>query len=363
MNGRTIFWLSIIGSLLFLALERLVGIGLNFHPDANTYLTTSNLVVTNIYQNPTYIINHGYYLWTYLLSGSEVLLIGSNMIIYASTNFLLHRAYIENINISTASQSINRKMSYVIFILFLFSLYRLHLSVHILKDTIIIFFSVLLFSSKSRMKLLWLIPITIFRVFGITYFVLFLRGRVLYLFIFLTLVASYLSQDYLTVFLLEFNEAEMDFREGTSIPSFQDQGLLGVFMRMIAWPILIVSGLFVFISPSPLYIPIALTSFVLQWWSFSTFRRPALTIGAYGLLAVLAALVPGFTSYQRYCLPIITMLPVIVLTCPRNFPQFNVEFAQPLKEQTNATEPIYRSPNNRDDQRTGSWDADGRGVS
>ena len=29
----------------------------------------------------------------------------------------------------------------------------------------------------------------------------------------------------------------------------------------------------------------------------------------------------------------------------------------------NATEPFYRSPNNRDDQRTGSWDADGRGVS
>jgi hypothetical protein len=313
MNGRTIFWMSIIGSLLFLTLERLVGIGLNFHPDANTYLTNSNFVVANIYQNPTQIINHGYYFWTYLLSGSEVLLIGSNMIIYATTNLFLHRAYIDNFKNSTVSQSINRKMSYAIFILFLFSLYRLHLSVHILKDTIIIFFSVLLFSSTSRMKLFWLAPITIFRVFGITYFVLFLRGRALYLFILLTLIASYLSQDYLTVFLLEFNEAEMNFREGTSIPSFQDLGILGVFIRMIIWPILIVSGVFVFISPSPLYIPIALTSFVLQWWSFSTIRRPALTIGAYGLLAVLAALVPGFTSYQRYCLPIITMIPVIIL--------------------------------------------------
>ncbi len=39
-----------------------------------------------------------------------------------------------------------------------------------------------------------------------------------------------------------------------------------------------------------------------------------------------------------------------------------MEFAQPSKEQTNATEPFYRSPNNWDDKRTRSWDANCGGV-
>ena len=34
----------------------------------------------------------------------------------------------------------------------------------------------------------------------------------------------------------------------------------------------------------------------------------------------------------------------------RNFPRFNVEFAQPLKEQTNATESFYRGPDYWDDR-------------
>jgi hypothetical protein len=50
------------------------------------------------------------------------------------------------------------------------------------------------------------------------------------------------------------------------------------------------------------------------------------------------------------------------VTCPPSFPHLNVEFAQPFERATNATEPFYRSPNNGDDERTGSWNADGRGL-
>ena len=154
----------------------------------------------------------------------------------------------------------------------------------------------------------------IFRIFGVTYIVLFVKGRPLALLVVISIIGSFLYQDALNSILLDFNEAEMDFREGTSIPSFQNSGIFGVIIRMVVWPFLMLSGLFVFISPSPLYVPIALSSFVLQWWSFSAFGKPAYTLSAIGLLAILAALVPGFTSYQRYCLPILTILPLLIIS-------------------------------------------------
>jgi hypothetical protein len=39
-----------------------------------------------------------------------------------------------------------------------------------------------------------------------------------------------------------------------------------------------------------------------------------------------------------------TLLALAPLTCPLNFPHFDVEFAQPLKQQTDVTESFYRDP-------------------
>ena len=314
MNNRTILCSSFIASLLFLILERLVGIDIYFHPDANTYLTTSGLITAEIIRNPIYLFNHGYYLWTYFLGLSPTILILANMLIYSLTNLFLHKAYIKHVKRWTPEGLIYKKLHYLVYLIFIFNLYRLHLSVHILKDTIIIFTTVLLLTGATKLKVFWLIPVMVFRLFGVTYLVLFLKGRPLYLLVFTVLIASYLFQELIYSFLIDFNEAEMDFREGTSIPSFQDSGIVGIFLRMLLWPLLMLSGIFVLISPSPLYAPIALSSFVLQWWSFAAVGRPAYTIRAFALLAVLAALVPGFTSYQRYCLPIITLLPILILS-------------------------------------------------
>ena len=46
-NPFLIFSLSILACLFVLSIERLTGIGWDFHPDANTYITISNGAVSN----------------------------------------------------------------------------------------------------------------------------------------------------------------------------------------------------------------------------------------------------------------------------------------------------------------------------
>ena len=70
--------------------------------------------------------------------------------------------------------------------------------------------------------------------------------------------------------------------------------------------------------------------------------------------------VPGIYGYV--CLPhyemgMVGLILVGIDLPPRNFPHFNVEFAQPSKEQKNATESFYRGPDYWEDQRARSWDA------
>lgn len=320
MSGNVFFLLSLLASVLFLLLERSVGIGIDFHPDSRTYLTESAFVTDVIYRNPKFLLNHGYYFWSDLLGSSAIALIAANMIFFSFTNKILFEHY----NSLSKTSHLNaqlKKLGSLIFLFLLFSPYRLHLSVHVLKDTAVVLFAVLLITGGSNLKYLWLLPIGFLRIFGFTYFVLFLRGKPLYFSIFLALVLSYIFQAQLTGTLLEFNSAEMNFREGTAVPSFQGMGLFGILLRMIIWPFLMLSGLFVIISPSPLFVPIAFSCFVLQLWALTTIRRPAVTVGAFGLLAILAALAPGFASYQRYCLPILTVLPILLIAAKQTHPK------------------------------------------
>ena len=313
MSNNSILVLSFLASTLFLVLERALGIGIDFHPDSTTYLTVSSIRTATIFENPRYIVNHGYFLWASLLGESPVALVFANMVLYSFTNKMLYKSYAKYSRNSNHPKLAFGRTHYLIFGLLIFSLYRLHISVHILKDTMVIFLTVFLVTGATKLKFFWLLPITVVRIFGAMYFTLFLRGRNLYIFLFAVFVSAIVFQTKLIEVLLTFNSADMNFRQGTTIPSFQDMGIIGVVIRMIVWPLLMLSGFFVILAPSPLFIPIALGSFILQWWSLTTLKRPAITLGSFILLALLAALAPGFASYQRYCLPILTVLPLLMV--------------------------------------------------
>ena len=58
-----IFSISIILVFLFWALERFLGIPWDFHPDAETYATSSNFIAYNVLSNPIEIFNNAHYVF------------------------------------------------------------------------------------------------------------------------------------------------------------------------------------------------------------------------------------------------------------------------------------------------------------
>ncbi|SMX45336.1 hypothetical protein [Octadecabacter ascidiaceicola] len=314
MSNGIVFVVSFILSATVLVLERAFGLGIDFHPDSVTYLTRSDTVFEMAAANPRMILNHGYYILASFLGQNPNYLVAVNMVLYAFTNALLHSSF-RTSAMRVAPETFSRTFYFLLYLLLLFNLYRLHLSVHVLKDTVITFLAVLMFNLGPFRGSILVPLISIFRLFGVAYFILFLKGRPLYFAIFFFGIIAIVGGqvDAISSFLLDWNDKDFNFRQGTEVPTFQALGLVGVVLRMIVWPILMLSGFFLFLAPAVLFVPIALGSFVLQLWGLAVFRRPIFTLSAFGLLALIAALVPGFTTYQRYCLPILTVLPILYL--------------------------------------------------
>ena len=314
MSNATIFFISLFLSTAVLLLERTAGLGITFHPDSLTYLTRSQDILQAASVSPSLIPNHGYYFVSAFLGENPNYLITLNMVLFATTNVILHSAF-RTAAIRVAPETLNKGKYFLLYFLLLFSLYRLHLSVHVLKDTAITLLVVLMVYFGAVRGAVLVPFLALFRLFGVAYIILFLNGRALYAaFVIFGVIAIASGQvDSISSLLLDWNDKDFNFRQGAEVPSFQGYGLAGVALRMIVWPVLLLSGFFLFLAPSPLLAPIALSSFILQFWGLIIFRRPVYTLSAFGLLAVIAALVPGFTTYQRYCLPIITVLPILFL--------------------------------------------------
>jgi hypothetical protein len=62
-----------------------------------------------------------------------------------------------------------------------------------------------------------------------------------------------------------------------------------------------------------MYLPIAAASFFLQFWHFKQYGRLALYLQVYLSMSILAFMISGFTSFIRYALPLLTILPILVI--------------------------------------------------
>ncbi len=309
-----IFFLSLLASLLVLVIERLVGIDMYFHPDALTYLQTSGMIVRLIEINGFMnALNNGYYIMVWALNYNPTLLISINIFLFCLTNMILYAAY-EKLS---AVPGLFRSNSTFLFLLVILNPYRLHISSHILKDTVIIFFyiaavcSIVAGGRFAYAK--YIAPLLVFRLVSALYFVVFLNRKLLYATIVIGLIIAVIFGDLLTERLLELNDTELSFREFDNVPTFKNLGIIGVVIRALVWPLFVLSGAYLVISPAVLYIPLAVGVALLQIWSFVSFRRPAITLEAYTVLGLLSVLAPGFVSYNRYCLPVVVAMPILVM--------------------------------------------------
>lgn len=304
MNKLFIFIISILSCSIFLVMERSIGIKWNYHPDAETYVYESPIVAITLIENGVIgFFNNFYYIVSFLLSSNITYLIILNIIIYSFTNLIIF---------DVLNYFGNGKVTNISFWVLVLIPYRLHLSVHILKDTLIIFFLVLIIS-KSFLSKGSFIFILLMRVFSVFYFVVLIPRKYYKLLFLVTIFAVIFFNDQIIEFLSEKNETNMTFREFDKVPTFSELGVVGIFIRAIIWPILTISGLFLIISPSFAFIPIAMGSFIIQWWCKFYLKSYGILIQIYFSCFLIALFVNGYTSYLRYTFPLILVTPLIQL--------------------------------------------------
>ena len=277
------------------AVEAIAGIGHGFHPDSLFYIEHSWEYVRDGVFSLSALNNFYYFLVDY--SGANVeLLIFFNQVIYAITNVILFRALCDK----------QFRLSIIQWLILLLP-YRLHLSVHVLKDTIIIMFFVL----STTVSLRYL-PAVIFMLTGFrtiagplailsrftirkTWFLVLAYVCLLTAIVFIPTVAFFLS---------ERSEADMGGRELFVIPLQNASGFAEIMGKSILWPILGKTGLFALFSANPIGVAIALEPLIFTVFAIK-YRRSWIFFGGPGALplVLISMLVTSFGAYYRYIYP------------------------------------------------------------
>jgi hypothetical protein len=316
LNPLFIFILSIVSCILLLIIERSIGIDGNFHPDSATYLLIAE-DVTNTIDKFTSVINNGYYYLVDFLNSDPNLIIALNILIYSITNSVIAIFYLNN------CKDYSKSFHSVLFLLVIFNPYRIHLADHVLKDTLVIALLVFFAVSQYRpVKFIHFLLLFFFRIGSFIYLISFIKFKDVFktslpVFLFFALfIFGMVVYSWDRVLEIAFDAPaarNMSFREFDLIPNFFELDLLGNILRALLWPLLYISGVFIFISPSIYYLPIALGSFALQLWCFAQFKKPAITFSICIAMGIFGFIVSGFTSFIRYTMPLLTLIPIIMI--------------------------------------------------
>tara|TARA_B100000212_G_scaffold269557_1_gene208935 strand:+ start:9808 stop:10794 length:987 start_codon:yes stop_codon:yes gene_type:complete len=302
-----------IALIILLFLENLIGIGWDFHPDAKHYLENANYFASKVYKSKNFFlfINTGYYLFVDFLKSNLFVIAFFNVLFYLVTNLLIFSKY------KNFCMKNNYKINLLLFLLIALNPYKMHLSIHVLKDTFIIFLIVLTsFKIKYFLPILFL-PLTSLRTIAGGYFTVFIEKKYYRLIIFISFPLIILNLDNIISGINFYNSQIMQLRNFDSVPTFQSFGILGSLMRAALWPFLLFYGIFALISPAPLYVPVAIGIWMELYFRFKrNLSIKPLNI-TYLLLFLLAIAVTGFTAYIRYSLPILTLDLISRLSSPQ----------------------------------------------
>lgn len=338
LNNRYFYLLvffitSIFVSITALYIERkILGLGPLYHPDAAHYLKYQSKyfylsldysVFENIknylfnFENGSlyYSIVHLFYDLNDYVNFSTPYrnIIKFNIFIYALTNMLILSCLIKkfdrekNIDFSTL----------LIVIFFCFLPYKVHLSVNVLKETIIFFLLSIyvLYPNKITFLTSFFIGTPMRLSFGFYYLSLiefnkkYLKNYYPILILMIIGVGLWYFKNIYThhdelnfmEFLEKRNESNMGGRSFDAMPSFTDYGLYGSILRVVVWPIVFLSGTFIFFSKSVYLYIIAFEIIILQSLFFYKNKKFILSLGLIIFLALVSIYVNTYTAYIRYC--------------------------------------------------------------
>lgn len=301
MLKKESLWLFIASvgvALILLMVERMVGIGWDYHPDAVTYVKTYSNVISNI------INSHGrdlltqlYFVFSWLLGGNVTALIGVNIAVYALTNCIIYH-WLRKFSSS--------KIDFVCVLLIIFFPYRMHLAVHVLKDTFLIAFLVISIVGFR----FFMFPAILMSARSIFYFPSFLKYRGAFFCLVGFVVALFLFDGF-REWVISMSNLDFRFRAYDAVPTFSNIAN-GSFIRALTWPFLFLTGGFIFLSPGALMLPLALGQFLAQLAVLKLFKRPIFSLGLFLSIAFMAFISPGFTTFFRYSTPIFVLFPLIL---------------------------------------------------
>lgn len=292
---------SVCFSVFLLLIERSVGLGWDFHPDALHYISTSKTFAKDVFKNADFssFLNVGYYIFIDSIGSIIELAIVVNVLFFALTNVLFFHGFWK----FSKRKFGNRFLYWPLVSLILFDPYRVHLSISVLKDTFILFFTLMLLYAPLVLRLLVLAPLASLRVIAPAYLFLTLRRKVQIFLIFSAIGAFFIVRDIFISYLAAMNFSSMQLRDFDAVPNFFEYGVLGAFFRSLLWPFFYLSGLFLFLSPAPLFFPIFFQVIVVVIFRLLFLRQfPWMSIF---LLAGISLVVSGFTAYVRYAVPIL----------------------------------------------------------
>lgn len=304
MNAK-IFAISFASSVLLLILERSIGIGWDFHPDSVTYATKSLLKSVEAIENfPVGLINSGFYFICLALGQNIVVITIFNMIIFSLTNVMIFNGVQEKFTFNNQLKMLG------LVCLLIFNPYRIHLSTTLLKDTFIMFLFV--WSIQSfRTGLIGVVLMPLMRPAGILYYIAKANSKIFVSVLLVIFFAFLVKPNFFLNQIEVFNSNQMQFRDFDVIPTFQNLGIMGSILRGLLWPVLFLTGTFVFLSPAMPYIMVALGIWMTLLFFILLRVWPINLDKVFFVLFAFAVMVTGYSSYLRYVYPMLVVLPLI----------------------------------------------------
>ena len=333
-NNYNIFVISLIICSIFLYLERFIGIDHNYHPDSIHYLTNHlhfNSITERLFENPKSILSTGYYHISRALDYNYSYLIGLNFILYSLTNSMIFNLIFKN-----QLNHLNNSKFFLLFTVLFLDPYRLHLASHVLKETILIFLIIsFLYYKNIFLRIIILVSSIVMKKNIIFYFFIFfsyeklkknfftkkinkfitLIFSILFIFIFFNFkFISFFDGGIETMFdffsdtsggLIEtlkfWHYRDMTGREYENIPNFQNIDFpIAIFLKILLWPFMIISGLFFFFTSSLLFKFLALMMIYFNIVTYYISKKTYISLGLLILLMLIALYSTTYTSYFRY---------------------------------------------------------------
>ncbi len=320
LSSFKIFILSFLICLLFYFLEGVIGIDRFYHPDSTHYLSKYKTYQLNSILNLKDLTSAGYYILAQIFNYNYFLLILLNFVFYALTNVLIYekifKKYFNVLNYT--------KLIILFYILFL-DPYRLHLACHILKETFLIFFLIMIILSNIKIVKLLFIPfLELFRGNSWIYILIFLNFShikkimttkniyIISILFILIIIIIYLlhhnfydltkiAYDYIINKIQWLDNKTMPIRPYDQVYQFKDFNFpVGFILKNILWPILMVSGLFIFFVSSSLFKFLGIIILLNNLLIYVITKKTFINLGLIIVLVLISAYTSSFTSMFRY---------------------------------------------------------------